>query len=193
MIVGIAGYKGSGKDTAGSVLTDKFGWDKMSFAYPIKKITNEVFDIPMDILDPKNENDRLTRDGSQFSRFEKTPRQLLQIIGTGFRDLIHPDVWVSKVEQMYLSGDNHVVITDVRFPNEVDMISKYGFVVGIKRPGFNGDQHISERALDNIALKYIINNDGGINYLKSKMDGLCRCKVGPFYKGMDGEELHRSY
>ena len=63
--------------------------------------------------------------------FNKTPRFLLQVIGTGFRDLIHPDVWVKIVEQNYLKGDSHVVITDVRFPNEVDMISKYGFVVGI--------------------------------------------------------------
>jgi hypothetical protein len=41
--------------------------------------------------------------------------------------------------------------------------------MGVKRPGFNGDQHISERALDDVALPYIINNDGDTADLKLKM------------------------
>ena len=44
MIIGIAGYKGSGKDTAGSVLTDVFNFEKMSFAAPIKNLVASTFE-----------------------------------------------------------------------------------------------------------------------------------------------------
>ena len=177
MIIGIAGYKGSGKDTAGSVLVDTYGWDKMSFAAPIKDLTANIFNLDRLMLEGNTSEARYVREMPLPNVFGKTPRYLLQVIGTGFRDLIHPDVWVKIVETNYLNHDNHVVITDVRFPNEVEMISKYGFVVGIKRPGFNGDQHISERALDNVALRYIVNNDGTMQDLKNNMNRLVKDKI----------------
>ena len=177
MIIGIAGYKSSGKDTAGSVLVDTYGWEKMSFASPIKDLTASTFGLNRFMLEGSTPASRDVRELPLPNLFNKTPRFLLQVIGTGFRDLIHPDVWVKIVEQNYLKGDSHVVITDVRFPNEVDMISKYGFVVGIKRPGYNGDQHISERALDNVALKYIIQNDKTMCELKVKMNNLVKDKI----------------
>ena len=46
-----------------------------------------------------------------------------------------------------------------------------------KRPGYNGDQHISERALDNVALKYIIQNDKTMCELKVKMNNLVKDKI----------------
>ena len=169
MIIGIAGYKGSGKDTAGSVLTEMFGFKKMSFAAPIKDLVANTFDLSRSMLDGTTPQARELREQELPQVFNKTPRFLLQVIGTGFRDLVHPDVWVKIVEEKYKSQSNHVVITDVRFPNEVDMINNHGFVIGVKRPGFNGDQHISERALDDVALPYIVNNDGDTADLKLKM------------------------
>lgn len=170
MIIGIAGYKGSGKDTAGSVLTEMFGFEKMSFAAPIKDLVADTFNLSRTMLDGTTPESRDLREQMLPHVFNKTPRFLLQVIGTGFRDLIHPDVWVNIVEEKYKNSVNqHVVITDVRFPNEVEMINKHGFVIGIKRQGFNGDNHISERALDDVALPYIMHNDGDMADLKLKM------------------------
>ncbi len=170
MIIGIAGYKGSGKDTAGSVLTDMFGFQKMSFAAPIKDLVANTFNLSRNMLDGTTPESRDLREQMLPNVFNKTPRYLLQVIGTGFRDLVHPDVWVKIVEEKYKNNINeHVVITDVRFPNEVEMINNHGFVIGIKRQGFNGDDHISERALDNVALPYVMHNDGDMADLKLKM------------------------
>jgi hypothetical protein len=170
MIIGIAGYKGSGKDTAGSVLIDMFEFQKMSFAAPIKNLVASTFDLSRSMLDGTTPESRDLREQILPHVFNKTPRFLLQVIGTGFRDLIDKDVWVKIVEEKYKNSlSQHVVITDVRFPNEVEMINNHGFVIGIKRKGFNGDAHISERALDDVALPYIINNDGDMTDLKMQM------------------------
>ena len=170
MIIGIAGYKGSGKDTAGTVLTDVFNFEKMSFAAPIKNLVASTFDLSRSMLDGTTPESRDLREQMLPHVFNKTPRFLLQVIGTGFRDLIDKDVWVKIVEEKYKNSLNeHVVITDVRFPNEVEMINNHGFVIGIKRKGFNGDSHISERALDDVALPYIMHNDGDMTDLKMKM------------------------
>ncbi len=177
MIIGIAGYKSSGKDTAGSVLTEMFGFDKMSFAAPIKDLVASTFDLNRSMLDGTTPQSREKREQELPQVFNKTPRFLLQVIGTGFRDLVHQDVWVKIVEEKYKAQDNHVVITDVRFPNEVEMINKHGFVIGIKRQGFNGDQHISERALDDVALPYIMHNDGDMADLKLKMFDFLKDKI----------------
>ena len=177
MIIGIAGYKSSGKDTAGSVLVDTYDFKKVSFAKPIKDLVSSAFNLDRFMLEGSDCKMRTIRESKEAGKFDLSPRQLLQIVGTGFRDLIHPDVWVKAIEDAYNKQDQSYVITDVRFPNEVDMISKYGFVVGIKRPGFNGDQHISERALDNVALKYIIQNDRTMCELKVKMNNLVKDKI----------------
>ena len=50
MIIGISGFKGSGKDSLGEVLTNTFGWRKMSFAQPIKDLTHTTFGIDKAIL-----------------------------------------------------------------------------------------------------------------------------------------------
>ena len=183
MIVGISGYKSTGKDTAGSVLIDNFGWNRMSFAKPIKDLVSSTFALDRFMLEGSDCKMRTIREDKISELFNYSPRQLLQIVGTGFRDLIHPDVWVKIVEREYLNQDKHIVITDVRFPNEIAMIRKYGFVVRINRPGFDGDQHISERALDNFVFDYDVTNDDLIHHFKNKMDALFRCKVGPYWNG----------
>ena len=75
------------------------------------------------------------------SRFliKTTPRYLLQIIGTDcLRDKIHPEVWVRSLMSEYFPNHEsfpHWVITDVRFPNELEAIrAKGGIVIRINRP-----------------------------------------------------------
>ena len=50
MIIGIAGYKGAGKDTVANVLQTSFGFEKMSFAQPIKDLIHQTFGIDKAIL-----------------------------------------------------------------------------------------------------------------------------------------------
>lgn len=72
-----------------------------------------------------------------------TPRKLLQLMGTECgRNIIHPNVWVNALmadytpyNREYIGHGDHTVIennwiiTDVRFPNEVEAIKKQGGLV----------------------------------------------------------------
>jgi hypothetical protein len=166
MIIGISGYKGSGKDTAASELIYNYGFIKCSFAKPLKEIVSKLFKIDMDILDGIYNRDE--RERRSVDLFNYSPRELLQIVGTTLRDSINKDIWVKAATDEALMYDN-VVFTDVRFPNEVEFIKKYGQVYRIVRPGFMGDTHESETALDNYEFDKIISNDGNEQDLKNKI------------------------
>jgi hypothetical protein len=166
MIIGISGYKGSGKDTAAELLIHKYKFIKCSFAQPVKDTVSRLFKIDKDILDGIYNRDE--REIRRVDLFNYSPRELLQIVGTGLRKLINENIWVDIAAQEALLYD-HVVFTDVRFPNEVEFIKRYGVVIRIVRPGFMGDAHESERALDNYDFDKVISNDGTIEDLKLKL------------------------
>jgi hypothetical protein len=96
-----------------------------------------------------------------------TPRKLLQLTGTEFgRELVHPDIWVNSTLNS-IDDDEYALITDVRFPNEVDAILKRnGIVIRIDRPSMtSNDSHLSETALDKYNFEHRIVNNGTLEKL----------------------------
>jgi hypothetical protein len=176
MIIGIAGYKGSGKDSLGEILTTTFGWRKMSFAQPIKNLVHNTFGIDKAILSG-TDGEREFRELPLPDWFNLSSRDMLQKVGMAFRENLHKDIWVKILENQYNSCKEHVVITDVRFPNEVEMINKHGFVCCVKRPDFNGDAHESEHALDNHVFSYAFNNDGTKEALQAKFYNFLKDRI----------------
>jgi len=69
-----------------------------------------------------------------IKKFEVTPRLLLTTIGTDCgRNMIHPNMWVNTTFNNY-TDDEIWIITDIRFPNEIDAIEKRkGTVIRIER------------------------------------------------------------
>jgi len=176
MIIGVAGYKGAGKDTVANVLQTNFGFKKMSFAQPIKDIVHSTFGIDQAILSG-NGGEREFREESLPGWFYLSPRDMLQKIGMAFRTELHKDVWIKILENKIKDIEQNIVIPDVRFKNELDMIKNHGFCVGVYRPGYNGDNHASERGLDGVELPKVFNNNGThemlhaqvYNYFKEKL------------------------
>lgn len=78
-----------------------------------------------------------------------TARQVMQFIGTDMFRKIRKDVWVRGTINKILSEQPEVaVITDCRFPNEVESIQEIGgSVIRLTRNPFNSD-HSSESILD---------------------------------------------
>ena len=176
MIIGVAGYKGAGKDTIANVLQTSFGFEKMSFAQPIKDIVHDTFGIDKAILSG-DDGEREFRETSIPEWFYLSPRDMMQKIGMAFRDNLNKDIWIKVLENKIKNTKKNIVIPDVRFENEVDMINNYGFCVGVKRPGYNGDAHRSEHGLDNVELPMVFNNDKSQEMLYAKAFNYFKDKI----------------
>lgn len=101
-----------------------------------------------------------------------TPRLILQLLGTeGGRDVIHPNIWVNATLGN-LKEDDKIIITDCRFPNEVEGIKKRkGIVVRVVRPSkISTSTHPSETSLNDYKdWDYVIINDGTLEDLELKV------------------------
>jgi len=132
MIIGVCGLIGSGKNTVADYLVEKHNFVPVSFAAVLKDACASLFGWDRDMLEGKSEESRIQRE--QVDKFWAdrlnipcfTPRYALQYIGTDvMRNHFHSDIWVIAAEQRIMKYDN-VVISDVRFPNEMAMIRRNG-------------------------------------------------------------------
>jgi hypothetical protein len=140
MIVGFVGFIGSGKDTAADYLVNFHGYRRESFANTLKDAVSVVFGWDRTMLEGRTKEAREWREQpdewwSKRLGKEMTPRWILQHWGTDvLRQHFHDDIWIASLEnKMRKTGDN-IVISDVRFPNEIKAIHNAGgIVVRVKR------------------------------------------------------------
>lgn len=129
MLIGVVGFIGSGKGTVGDILERK-GYVKDSFARPLKDAVSCMFGWPRDLLEGDTEVSRKWREEPDVYWSEKfgrqfSPRMALQLMGTeAGREVFHKDLWVISLLNRAKGKD--VVVTDVRFKNEIDYIQKNG-------------------------------------------------------------------
>lgn len=152
MIIGIAGKKRSGKDTAAKVF-ERLGFTHDSFAAPMKRCLESILghelrdedkEVPMDWLDGI------------------TPRKMLQTLGTEWgRCMVHSDLWVRS---MMRRAPPMCVISDVRFENEAAAIrAAGGVIVHIYRRPMMSDSHISEAGVEFRDGDFIVHNAGTLS------------------------------
>lgn len=197
MLVGVVGLIGSGKNTAGDVLVERYGYRRDSFARTLKDVTAALFNWDRELLEGDTEASReyretVDRRWSDMLGFDITPRYALQYLGTEvFRDNLHSEIWLHTVKNRYEeNGYAKTVITDVRFPNEMQFIRSQGgqilFVERGERPEYwyearvNPGQmtidypnvHKSEWAwVAELGIRdYKINNDGDLDSFKNELD-----------------------
>lgn len=147
-VVGILGFKGSGKDTAGEYLIREHGFEVESFANPLKDLLSAVFGWDRELLEGNTIDSRTWREtpdewwekkldwsnsiGKYLGRF--TPRAAMQLIGTDvLREHFDRDIWIKSLEAR-IQGKPKVVITDCRFPNECKLVTSLnGLLFRVKR------------------------------------------------------------
>jgi len=132
MLIGLLGRIDSGKGTVADELVNTYGFSQDSFAAALKDITAILFNWDRTMLEGNTPESREAREQVDSFWAEKlcipnfTPRLALQLLGTDvFRNHFHQDIWVLSVMARYKKGDN-VVISDARFPNEVQIIRDLG-------------------------------------------------------------------
>jgi hypothetical protein len=132
MIIGFVGFIGSGKDTAADYLVNFHGFRRDSFANTLKDAVAAVFGWDRVLLEGRTKEAREWREQrdewwSDRLGQDITPRRILQYWGTEVcRQGFHDDIWIASLEnKMRKTGDN-IVISDVRFPNEIKAIKSAG-------------------------------------------------------------------
>jgi hypothetical protein len=198
MLIGVVGFIGSGKGTVGDLLEEN-GFIKDSFAKPLKDACSIMFGWPRELLEGDTEVSRNWREEPDSFWSEKfgyffTPRLALQLMGTeAGRNVFHQDVWVISLLNRAKGKD--VVVTDVRFKNEINYIQQNGGVIVRVRRGEEPDWyklaedaaagfssaimgmkdkgiHQSEWDWVGSEFNYTIDNDGTVNELGNKVKEL---------------------
>src|SRR5574344_1093884 len=133
MLIGFSGKKGSGKSYFADYLVNNKLFIKLSFASPLKEITKILFNLSdEDVKDPIKKE-------LINPKFNASPRELMQWLGT---DIMREEfnkkfnysgsIWIDSVKdkvKTLLDNNKDVVIDDVRFQNEVDMIHSLGGII----------------------------------------------------------------
>lgn len=132
MIIGIVGFIGSGKNTVGKYLIEAYGYKTTSFAKTLKDCVASIFCWPRDMMEGDTETSRLWREQSdpwwskKFGR-PVTPRWAMQYFGTDvMRTYFNTNIWTWSVEKQILEAGPNIVITDARFPNEINLLRELG-------------------------------------------------------------------
>lgn len=176
-LVGLLGTKGVGKDTVADYMVSRYNVEKRAFASPIKEACAILFQLPIGRFEGE---DKEVCDAHQCL----SPRQMMQLVGTDFfRDQVRQDFWIDHFKKWYAARDpsRPVVVTDVRFQNEVDVIKALGgMVVRITRPHegsgrhtMSDDAHITERGVAELqGVHATIENVGSLEELHGKVNEL---------------------
>jgi hypothetical protein len=141
-IVGLLGFIGSGKGTVASTLVSDHNFRQDSFAASLKDACAHLFDWPRHLLEGDTKESREWREipdqwwAAELGITDFSPRLALQLMGTDvMRNHFHPDMWFLTVKNRIRKNPNqHVVISDVRFPNEIKFIKEQnGILIKINR------------------------------------------------------------
>ena len=181
-LIGVSGKKGSGKDTVGAYLVENYGFERMAFADPLKEACCQLFGFDDEQLygDKKETPDPRWGD--------VTPRKVLQLVGTELLQTqlnrlipeLGGNIFSKRLELGLPDLDKYpIVITDVRFDDEVPIIKRNGgFIIEVVRPSQEreGDpslsSHSSEKGLSPKNIDLVIENTGSLSHLYSKIDAL---------------------
>lgn len=169
-------------------------YEEKSFAYLVKKFASELTGIPMKGWETEEDKAKFLGpewdyiDETTGLKMKMTRRVMLKKLGSdACNQNLHRNTWINGLFQNYkgVRDFNNYreysefgskwLITDVRFPQEVEAIkNRDGIVIRVIRPGKqDGDTHISETALDDYKdFDFVIINDGNLEELEEKVKNI---------------------
>lgn len=132
-VIGVLGSIGAGKGTVSDMIVEKHNFTKDSFAGTLKDVCASMFNWPRELLEGDTTESREWREqvdpfwAQKLQLPEFTPRFALQHIGTDvIRKNFCDDMWMFTLENRLLKSGKDVVIADVRFPNEIELVKSLG-------------------------------------------------------------------
>lgn len=198
MLIGLGGKKTAGKDVVADHLVAAHGFVKLGMSDPLADslyILNPRIEIGHGLYSGDIVKEQFIpgqlywyRDivdvvGYVEAKTIIEVRQWLQVLGTEVgRELLGEDVWVQAAKKSILAELNRgssVVITGVRFSNELLMVESLGgFPVYVWRDLPQTDTHPSENGLDKHNFEFVIRNTSTLEALRSATDEFLRSRHG---------------
>ena len=174
LLLGLVAPAGGGKTTVASYLESEYAFAPIAFAEPILDMLCTLAQhADVDgawCADPALKELAMPVIGHSY-------RELAQTLGTEWGRNLDANLWVRladhKLDQALLRGEN-VVITDVRFDNEMDWLHRRGgTLVRIQREGMRDVRpHVSEQGWRYIACEHELVNNGSKGTLYEQIDRL---------------------
>jgi len=176
-VVGLTGFAGSGKSTVAQYLVEQYGFTRLSFAAPLKKMLrtlNPMLEEPIDgeVVRLSDLFALYTENELKAGPFGDEYRRLLQVLGTDCIRAVDEDFWV-KAALAQITDNGKYVFDDCRFPNEAFVISTINplGLWNVTRPGYepvNG--HASEQHAGNMGERLWLHNGLDIEGLHDQID-----------------------
>ena len=164
LIIALSGKKGSGKSTVSRFLVQQHGFKWLSYAAPGRQMLKALGLGDVDFLPENKEEPIAWLSGVR----EVTPRYLMQTLLSAWgREQVHPDLWAFVVGQKILKCEGDVVIDDLRFNNEAELLlhtfgKEQVRIIKLVRPGLRSNhlsQHVSENGVNDALIHNTIVND----------------------------------
>ena len=181
MVIGVSGPAHSGKDTIADWFVANRGFKAVSFAGPLKRAVSELFDIPLDsMFDPAKKE-------LVDARWKTSPRALMQWLGTDvMRNQVDKEFFVKhlgwRLEKMVIEEGHNVIVTDVRFDNEAELIRAFprncmirvDASERIKKSPLAKETrtHATELGVSEAFIDHVVDNNTSIESLYEQLDAL---------------------
>jgi len=169
MIIGLTGYAQSGKDTIANILVKDHGFVRVAFADKIREFLYEMNPMVDNVAgEPIFLKERVDRDGWEVAKQNPHIRRALQNAGVSARKNFGENFWVHQALGSMALAHPNIVVTDVRFVNEADILKTNGGQIWrVKRNGVGAvNGHVSESEMDGYPVDQIFTNNGSIDDLK---------------------------
>jgi hypothetical protein len=158
-LVGFTGYPYHGKTTSANALIKVYGYERMSFAAPIKRMLSTLAGVTDAHLYGDKKEEPIQELGGRTSRY------LMEALGTRWgREMVDDMLWAKQalvLAAQAMREGKYVVFDDVRFHNEVMAIhSLKGVVFRVKRPHVPVDMSLpANQEVANLPVNAEIDND----------------------------------
>lgn len=191
LVIGMGGKLRAGKDAVADRLVEVHGFKKLGMS----DVLNEAMLLIDPIVHPTGHivgtvqplrySEIVERYGYVEAKTRPEVRRLLQKLGTEVgRNMLGENVWVNALARKiddHLYADQSVVVTGIRFPNELAMIRQFaGEGLWVDRPGLDSDSpastHASENGVSAEDFDRIITNDGTLEQLYATVDAFMERK-----------------
>lgn len=166
-VIGLIGHIGSGKTTVANYLVDNYGWSEVSFADPLKQVAMVFKFSENNIYGTQEQKENINK------LWGISGREFMQKFGTevcrDFIPVVMPtmkNIWVNiakrSIERKLNEGHN-VIVSDIRFSDELDMIRDIGgVIIKIVRPLKHNvnNSHASVDSIDALPFDIELHNTG---------------------------------